>query len=103
MAKRNFLDGYKTYDVSGGYGNASQWRQSFKKRMTNDEAKEVLQSAEKTPLQVLGLDQTATAAEIKKAFRRLITEWHPDKNQHRIREAEEMSKRIIAAYTILKN
>ncbi|RXK86194.1 J domain-containing protein [Filimonas effusa] len=52
-----------------------------------------------TPYEVLGISPEATPQEIKKAFRRLIAQWHPDKNPHP--EAEAMSKKIIAAYTIL--
>ena len=102
MKKRGFSDGYKTYDTSRGYGNAGKWRSAFKARMTESEAQEVLQAAEQTPYQVLGLMPGASREAIKRAFRRLIIEWHPDRNQHRINEAEETSKQIIAAYTLLK-
>lgn len=101
MAKRGILDGYKTYDTSGGFGNPDKWRKTFKDRMTEGEAQELLQHQTQTPYQILGLPDRASQAEIKAAFRRLITEWHPDKNQHRLTEAEERSKQIIAAYTIL--
>jgi preprotein translocase subunit Sec63 len=100
MAK-GFKDGYETYDTSGGFGNAKQWRQTFRERMTKDEAKRVIHAQQQTPHEILGIATSAGQSEIKKAFRRLIGEWHPDRNQHRIEKAEEMSKRIIAAYTIL--
>lgn len=101
MAK-GFTDGYETYNTSGGFGNAKQWRQAFREKMTKDEAKDIIEAQEETPYTILGISTSATQAEIKKAFRQLITEWHPDRNQHRIAEAEAMSKKIIAAYTILK-
>lgn len=100
MAK-GFLDGYNTYDPSNGYGNAGQWREAFRQRMSKDDATAILQQQQETPYQILGVSANATKAEIKKAFRTLIILWHPDKNQHRIQEAEAMSKKIIAAYTIL--
>lgn len=102
MAK-GFLDGYKTYDTTNGHGNAKQWRQSFKERMSNEQAETIIKAQADTPLGILGLAAGATQAEIKKAFRKLIIEWHPDRNQHRQEEAEEQSKKIIAAYSILTN
>ena len=51
--------------------------------------------------ETLGVARTASEDEIKKAFRILMHQWHPDKNPHRIEEAEAMTKKIIAAYTIL--
>lgn len=101
MAKKGFLDGYKTYDTSQGFGSAKKWRSTFKERFSKEEAEHVLKEEQLTPYQILGLAVGATAAEIKKAFRKLIAQWHPDTNQHRIDEAEEMSKKIIAAYSLL--
>lgn len=101
MAKKGFLDGYKTYDTTDGLGHADQWRSAFRERMSRQEATGILQSQELTPYQLLGVSTSATKGEIKKAFRKLIAEWHPDHNQHRPAEAEEMSKKIIAAYSLL--
>lgn len=98
---KGFLDGYKTYDTSNGFGNARKWQEAFQQRINKDDAKRILKDQNETPHQILGVKKNATSAEIKKAFRRLISEWHPDKNQHRLKEAEEMSKKIIAAYSIL--
>lgn len=100
---KGFLDGYKTYDTSKGYGSAKDWQQLFRQRMSKQDAEQILQAQPETPYSILGIAKNATQPQIKKAFRQLITEWHPDKNQHRIVEAEEQSKKIIAAYTILKN
>ncbi|HMR85432.1 MAG TPA: DnaJ domain-containing protein [Niabella sp.] len=102
MAK-GFLDGYKKYDTSGGFGNAARWRKAFYERMGSKEATEILQVKGETPYQVLGIMPGASQSEIKKAFRKLISKWHPDRNQHRTEEAEEMSKKIIAAYSLLTN
>jgi len=103
MAKKGFLEGYKTYDTSRGYGSAKKWRSAFNERFSKEEAQTILENEQQTPYQILGIKPGATAAEIKKAFRASISEWHPDRNQHRITEAEEMSKKIIAAYSLLIN
>lgn len=96
------FDKYKTYDTTDGFGSAKQWRNSFHSRMTGEEAAEILKEARnETPWTILGISTTATAEEIKKAFKKKCMEWHPDRNQHRIEEATENMKRINAAYTIL--
>ena len=95
------MDGYKTYDTTNGFGSARSWRDAFYERMTGEQAARILKSQEETPYSLLGISPGATQAEIKKAFRLKIIEWHPDKNQHRIKEATEMSQKIIAAYTVL--
>ncbi|MGN7820655.1 J domain-containing protein [Chitinophaga sp. 22536] len=99
--KKGFLDGYQTYDTAGGYGNAQSWRDAFKQTMSKEDATVLMNEAVQTPHEILGISPAASAAEIKTAFRQLIRQWHPDTNQHRLAEAEAMSKKIIAAYTLL--
>lgn len=100
--KKGFLDGYKTYDTSAGFGNTKKWQKTFRDRFTKDEAKALFTGKAETPHEILEVAISATKEEIKKAFRRLITRWHPDKNPNNLKEAEEKSKLIIAAYTLLK-
>jgi DnaJ-class molecular chaperone len=52
---------------------------------------------------ILNVDQTATLAEIKKSYKKLITKYHPDKNQKNPSDAEEKSKDINEAYNILSD
>ena len=51
--------------------------------------------------QTLGLTKDASEEEIKKAYRKLAMEWHPDKNPHRMEEAEKKFKEIGEAYDYL--
>ncbi|MBD3426378.1 MAG: molecular chaperone DnaJ [Candidatus Omnitrophica bacterium] len=51
---------------------------------------------------ILGVESTATAEEIKKAYRKLAVKYHPDKNPGN-KEAEEKFKEISHAYEILSN
>lgn len=52
------------------------------------------------PYSVLGLKPSATEEEIKKAYRSLAKEWHPDKHQGS-KEAEDRFKAINEAYQAL--
>jgi molecular chaperone DnaJ len=51
---------------------------------------------------ILGLSKSATAAEIKKAYRKMAIKYHPDKNPDN-KEAEEKFKQAAEAYEILSN
>jgi DnaJ family protein A protein 5 len=53
--------------------------------------------------EVLGVERSAEDAEIKKSYRRLALEWHPDKNLHRSEEATERFKEIQEAYEVLSD
>ncbi|XP_014353837.1 dnaJ homolog subfamily C member 16 isoform X2 [Latimeria chalumnae] len=53
------------------------------------------------PYQVLGVHRTASQAEIKKAYKQLAREWHPDKNKNP--GAEEKFIQISKSYEILSN
>lgn len=50
---------------------------------------------------VLGVSKSATADELKKAYRKLAVQYHPDKNKSK--EAEEKFKEINQAYEVLGN
>ena len=49
---------------------------------------------------ILGLDDTATALQIKQRYRKLVLKYHPDKNSSP--NAEQMTRKITTAYEILK-
>ncbi|MEP0132251.1 MAG: molecular chaperone DnaJ [Eudoraea sp.] len=52
--------------------------------------------------EILGISKNATAAEIKKAYRKKAIEFHPDKNPGDS-EAEEMFKKAAEAYEVLSD
>ncbi|TMW65342.1 hypothetical protein Poli38472_007984 [Pythium oligandrum] len=52
--------------------------------------------------EVLGLARTATEADVKKAYRKLAIQWHPDKNRSDPK-AEEYFKKIAEAYEVLSD
>ena len=52
------------------------------------------------PYQELGVSRTASAEEVRKAFRKLAKQHHPDTNPDN-KDAEERFKRVSAAFDIL--
>ena len=50
---------------------------------------------------ILGVNKTSTAAEIKSAYRKLALQYHPDRNK--TKEAEEKFKEVTKAYEVLSN
>src|SRR5579885_3561378 len=51
--------------------------------------------------EVLGVAKTASLDEIKKAYRKLALQYHPDRNK--TKEAEEKFKEVTKAYEVLSN
>lgn len=58
--------------------------------------------AEKDFYKILGVDKSASADELKKAYRKLAMKYHPDQNKDNP-EAEEKFKELNQAYDILKD
>ncbi|KAD5961801.1 hypothetical protein E3N88_13274 [Mikania micrantha] len=50
---------------------------------------------------ILGVSKTASISEIKRAYKKLALQWHPDKNVDNREEAENKFREIAAAYEIL--
>lgn len=50
---------------------------------------------------ILGISKTASIAEIKRAYKKLALQWHPDKNVEKREEAAVKFQEIAAAYEVL--
>jgi DnaJ family protein C protein 3 len=50
---------------------------------------------------VLGISKTSSIAEIKRAYKKLALQWHPDKNVDNLEEAEAKFREVAEAYEVL--
>lgn len=62
--------------------------------------KQLKLSKRKDWYKILGISKTASAADIKRAYKKLALQWHPDKNVDKREEAENMFREIAAAYEV---
>ena len=82
--------------------NDQQQKQKAQERVAKAETA-LKQSKTKNYYKILGISRTATQKEIKKAYRELALEWHPDKNANNKEEAERMFMDINEAHEVLSN
>ncbi|MEZ4587331.1 MAG: DnaJ domain-containing protein [Gemmatimonadales bacterium] len=59
--------------------------------------------ASKDFYQVLGVPESASAADIKKAYRRLAKKYHPDANPNDPKAAAETFKEVSEAHSVLSD
>ncbi|MFP4477509.1 MAG: J domain-containing protein [Desulfatibacillaceae bacterium] len=52
---------------------------------------------------LLELPESATMERIKSNYRSLLAKWHPDKCEEDKHKAEEMTRRIVAAYRLISD
>ncbi|KAG0601514.1 hypothetical protein M758_11G117800 [Ceratodon purpureus] len=90
-------------------GAVADFKAAIQQNPQDHDLREMLQRAEhalklskrKDWYKVLGLSNTASALEIKKAYKRLALQWHPDKNQDNKEAAEDKFREVAEAYEVL--
>jgi hypothetical protein len=75
--KKGFLEGYKTYDTSNGFGSVEDWKKAFEKRF-NFISVTVEQKAKKVDI-LQPLHDAKDFFELRKAYRELMMKYHPDR------------------------
>src|SRR3989344_1553742 len=60
-----------------------------------------MRNTKKDYYKILGVNKNSNEQEIKKAYRKLALQFHPDKNRGNEKIAEEKFKKIAEAYSIL--
>ncbi|XP_068669232.1 dnaJ protein P58IPK homolog B-like [Aristolochia californica] len=90
-------------------GAVEDLKQAAQKSPQDTSIRESLMKAEKALkiskrkdwYKILGISKMASNAEIKRAYKKLALQWHPDKNVDKREEAEAMFLEIAAAYEVL--
>lgn len=76
--KKAFMEGYKTYDTTFGFGSPDEWKAAFEKRINfgvvitiekKEQKKDILQP----------LYDAKDFLELRKSYRELMLKYHPDK------------------------
>lgn len=96
--KKGFMDGYKTYDTSHGFGNPNEWRSAFNERMGYKEAQDFLRDVKQEEIPfILEMRAAKTLNDLKAVYREALKLHHPDKGGD-----TKVAQAIIAMYTTLK-
>ncbi|KZV35096.1 hypothetical protein F511_04401 [Dorcoceras hygrometricum] len=90
-------------------GAVADLKSAYEKSPQDMNIREALMRAEKSLklsqrkdwYKILGISKTASMSDIKKAYKKLALQWHPDKNVDNREEAEAKFREIAAAYEIL--
>lgn len=99
--KRDYVDAGRAPGEGGGFADSFGLFGDFHQGAPEPERRQI-RNAERKALGTLGLDETATGAEIKARYKALVKRHHPDANGGG-KAAEEKLREIIQAYTYLKS
>lgn len=96
----------KSYQQDRQFFEGEEYQGSYKEKSSDSDAYFGKKSFVKNPHGVLGIKESASQEEIKKAYKQLAGKYHPDKVLHLGREFQELAekrfKEIQEAYEKLK-
>lgn len=102
LAAEEFDDAVQTYNRAAEIATDDQKQRAQQKLKEAQVA--LKQSKVKNYYKILNVPRTATEKEIKKAYRTLALQWHPDKvKEDQKEEAEKMFQDIGEAYEVLSD
>lgn len=101
LAAEKYEDAVRTYRQASEFEPNERQQETREKLQKAETA--LKQSKEKNYYKILGVPRDAKLKEIKKEYRRLALEWHPDKNTENKEEAEKMFQDISEAYEVLSD
>lgn len=98
----NYEDAVRTFQRAVEVTADRQQEQQAAKQKLRDAQVALKQSKEKNYYKILGVARNASKKEIKKAYRELALQWHPDKNDDK-EVAEKKFQDISEAYEVLSD
>ena len=99
---KKYLENYKEYhNIERSQTSQKHYENAKKKYELYNEIQQFLKKDENDYYNLLGVKSDATQKQIRDAYTKLITKFHPDRTK--IKESNIVSRNIQRAYTVLSN
>uniref|UniRef100_A0A0N5BXS3 J domain-containing protein n=1 Tax=Strongyloides papillosus TaxID=174720 RepID=A0A0N5BXS3_STREA len=94
----NYYQSFFSFSVVNCFGE----KEDFEEMVNKNSSIATTKDTNSDYYELLGVEKTATEADIKNAYRKLALKFHPDRNPNDV-HAQEMFKEISVAYSILSD